>query len=133
MKMIAILLYNDTEKKVAEDLVHRMIQRAIAMDGTVTGEHGVGLKKREYLREELGEETVDAMRKVSFNVPSPLTSRLTPWCSLSKLSTLLAFSTATKLSRSKRAIERRRSGILYTEPPTGPGMLSPKGHLPGEG
>jgi D-lactate dehydrogenase (cytochrome) len=44
-----------------------MIQRAIAMDGTITGEHGVGLKKREYLREELGEETVDAMRKVSLN------------------------------------------------------------------
>ncbi|KAJ9616394.1 D-lactate ferricytochrome c oxidoreductase [Cladophialophora chaetospira] len=60
----AILLYNDTEKKVATDLVHRMIQRAIAMEGTVTGEHGVGLKKREYLREELGEETVDAMRKL---------------------------------------------------------------------
>ncbi|KIY02416.1 uncharacterized protein Z520_02554 [Fonsecaea multimorphosa CBS 102226] len=59
-----ILLYNDTEKKTAEDLVHRMIRRAIAMEGTVTGEHGVGLKKREYLREELGEETVDAMRKL---------------------------------------------------------------------
>jgi FAD/FMN-containing dehydrogenase len=41
-----------------------MIRRAIAMDGTVTGEHGVGLKKREYIREELGEDTVDAMRKV---------------------------------------------------------------------
>ena len=44
-----------------------MIKRAIAMDGTVTGEHGVGLKKREYLREELGEATVAAMRKVSFD------------------------------------------------------------------
>jgi D-lactate dehydrogenase (cytochrome) len=60
-----ILLYNDTEKKVAEDLVHRMIKRAIEMEGTTTGEHGVGLKKREYLREELGDATVDAMRKVS--------------------------------------------------------------------
>jgi len=59
-----ILLYNDTEKKTAEDLVHRMIHRAIAMEGTITGEHGIGLKKREYLREELGEETVDAMRKL---------------------------------------------------------------------
>jgi len=41
-----------------------MIKRAIAMEGTVTGEHGVGLKKRDYLLEELGEDTVDAMRKV---------------------------------------------------------------------
>lgn len=61
----AILLYSDSEKQVASDVVHRMIQRAIEMDGTVTGEHGVGLKKREYIREELGEDTVDAMRKVS--------------------------------------------------------------------
>ena len=59
-----ILLYNEAEKKAAEDLVHRMIKRAIDMDGTVTGEHGVGLKKRDYLLEELGETTVDAMRKV---------------------------------------------------------------------
>jgi D-lactate dehydrogenase (cytochrome) len=41
-----------------------MMKRAIEMDGTITGEHGVGLKKREFLREELGEQTVDAMRKV---------------------------------------------------------------------
>ena len=72
------MLYNDTEKQTAEGLVHRMIQRAIAMDGTVTGEHGVGLKKREYIREELGEETVDAMRKVSSHslesMPQILTS-----------------------------------------------------------
>lgn len=60
----SILLYNDSEKQVAEDVVHRMIKRAIEMDGTVTGEHGVGLKKREYLKEELSEETVDAMRKL---------------------------------------------------------------------
>ncbi|KAL2419938.1 D-lactate dehydrogenase [cytochrome], mitochondrial [Exophiala dermatitidis] len=59
-----ILLYNDAEKQVAEDVVHRMIRRAIAMDGTVTGEHGVGLKKREYIREELGDDTVDAMRRL---------------------------------------------------------------------
>lgn len=62
----SILLYNDDEKQVVEDLVHRMIKRAIEMEGTVTGEHGVGLKKRDYLLEELGSSTVDAMRKVSF-------------------------------------------------------------------
>jgi D-lactate dehydrogenase (cytochrome) len=60
----AILLYNDKERKQAEDLVHRMIKRAVSMEGTVTGEHGVGLVKRDYLNHELGETTVDAMRKV---------------------------------------------------------------------
>lgn len=40
------------------------------MEGTVTGEHGVGLVKRDYLTHELGETTVDAMRRVC--VPSLL-------------------------------------------------------------
>ena len=35
------------------------------MEGTVTGEHGVGLVKRDYLAHETSESTVDAMRKVS--------------------------------------------------------------------
>lgn len=34
------------------------------MEGTVTGEHGVGLIKRDYLAHEMGESTVDAMRKL---------------------------------------------------------------------
>lgn len=59
-----ILLYNDAEKDTATQVVHRMIERAIEMEGTITGEHGVGLKKREALRDELGEDTVDAMRKL---------------------------------------------------------------------
>lgn len=36
------------------------------MEGTVTGEHGVGLIKRDYLAHETSESTVDAMRKVSY-------------------------------------------------------------------
>lgn len=44
-----------------------MVKRAVEMEGTVTGEHGVGLVKRDYLAHELGESTVDAMRRVSLN------------------------------------------------------------------
>lgn len=62
---IAIILFNDKERKVAEGVVHRMVKRAVEMEGTITGEHGVGLVKRDYLAHELGESTVDAMRKVS--------------------------------------------------------------------
>lgn len=58
-------MFNDGEKKVAEGVVHRMVKRAVEMEGTVTGEHGVGLVKRDYLAHELGESTVDAMRRVS--------------------------------------------------------------------
>ena len=60
----AIILYNDKQRKQAEEVVHRMVVRAVEMEGTVTGEHGVGLVKRDYLNHELGETTVDAMRKV---------------------------------------------------------------------
>lgn len=41
-----------------------MVKRAVEMEGTVTGEHGVGLIKRDYLSHELGESTVDAMRRL---------------------------------------------------------------------
>lgn len=63
----AILLYNDQERKRAEHFVHNMVKRAVEMEGTVTGEHGVGLVKRDYLPHELGESTVDTMRQVSLS------------------------------------------------------------------
>lgn len=59
------MLYNDKQRKQAEEVVHRMVKRAVELEGTVTGEHGVGLVKRDYLEHELGVTTVDAMRKVS--------------------------------------------------------------------
>ncbi|GAB7366475.1 hypothetical protein MBLNU230_g8269t1 [Neophaeotheca triangularis] len=60
----AILLYNDAEHGVADAVVHRMVKRAIEMEGTATGEHGVGLVKRDYLEHEVGVEAVDMMRKM---------------------------------------------------------------------
>ncbi len=41
----------------------RMVGRALALDGTCTGEHGVGAGKIDYLEQELG-EAVDVMRAV---------------------------------------------------------------------
>lgn len=61
----AILLYGKDEFDVAEGLVHRMVRRALELEGTATGEHGVGLVKRDALVKELGDETVALMRKVS--------------------------------------------------------------------
>ena len=42
------------EMRASEELVTRLAKRAIAMDGTCTGEHGIGQGKMLYLEEELG-------------------------------------------------------------------------------
>ena len=51
------------ELREAESLNRRLIDRALAMDGTCTGEHGIGLGKQDWLVKELG-ETVDLMRAI---------------------------------------------------------------------
>lgn len=60
----AFLLYTPGQRSIAEKLVDNMVKRAIAADGTCTGEHGVGYGKREFLLEELGEDPVDMMRRI---------------------------------------------------------------------
>ncbi len=54
---------NPAEVEEARRLNKRLVQRALEMEGTCTGEHGVGLGKRDYLVEELG-EAVDLMRDI---------------------------------------------------------------------
>jgi D-lactate dehydrogenase (cytochrome) len=41
-----------------------MVARAIAMEGTCTGEHGIGLHKQGFLLDETGAEAVAVMRAV---------------------------------------------------------------------
>ncbi|KDQ51241.1 hypothetical protein JAAARDRAFT_41303 [Jaapia argillacea MUCL 33604] len=61
----ALLLFrDDRELETVRELVHRMVERAISLDGTCTGEHGVGMGKKEYLYEELGEGTVELMKNI---------------------------------------------------------------------
>ncbi len=45
-----------------EEFMHRLVERAQSMDGTCTGEHGIGQGKQKYLKAELGPEALDAMR-----------------------------------------------------------------------
>jgi len=46
----------------AKDLLERLVERALAMDGTCTGEHGVGQGKMKYLAAEHGEPALATMR-----------------------------------------------------------------------
>jgi D-lactate dehydrogenase (cytochrome) len=50
------------EIKVAKAFNERLVERALAMDGTCTGEHGVGQGKMKYLLAEHGEPALAAMR-----------------------------------------------------------------------
>jgi D-lactate dehydrogenase (cytochrome) len=52
------------EMEEAERLDRRVMRRALALDGTCTGEHGVGLHKIALLEEEFGEVGVDLMRRL---------------------------------------------------------------------
>lgn len=44
----------------------RLIRRALEMDGSCTGEHGVGLGKMKYLPIQHGEQAVDVMRAIKY-------------------------------------------------------------------
>ncbi len=59
----AILTNAEDPREVAEAerLNTRIVERAIAMDGTCTGEHGVGMHKMAFLREEHGDDALDLM------------------------------------------------------------------------
>ncbi|KAH7915577.1 FAD-linked oxidase-like protein [Hygrophoropsis aurantiaca] len=61
----ALVLYrNDEELALVREAVGRINRKAIELDGTCTGEHGVGTGKRDYLPIELGEGTVALMRQI---------------------------------------------------------------------
>ena len=56
---------NDAEERAqAEALNHALVARAIALEGTCTGEHGVGLHKMGFLVDETGIGAVDMMRTI---------------------------------------------------------------------
>jgi len=52
------------EIEEAERLNQRIVERALRMDGTCTGEHGVGLHKIDFLLEEHGADTIDLMLRI---------------------------------------------------------------------
>jgi D-lactate dehydrogenase (cytochrome) len=57
-------LADAAEVKAAKVLCERLVERALAMDGTCTGEHGVGQGKMKYLAGELGAPALGAMAAI---------------------------------------------------------------------
>ena len=61
---LVVLVDHDNPQDMADAawISGRVVDRAIAMEGTCTGEHGIGLGKRQYLIPEHGSVAVDIMR-----------------------------------------------------------------------
>ncbi len=61
---LVVLVDRDNPQDMAEAawISERVVERAIAMEGTCTGEHGIGLGKRKYLIPEHGAVAVNVMR-----------------------------------------------------------------------
>ena len=55
---------DDTMLAKALELDHRMVQRALDMGGTCTGEHGIGMGKLKHMRNEHGDGAVDVMKAI---------------------------------------------------------------------
>ncbi|XP_020593624.1 D-lactate dehydrogenase [cytochrome], mitochondrial isoform X2 [Phalaenopsis equestris] len=54
----------EEQKREAERLNHFMVHTALSMEGTCTGEHGVGTGKMKYLEEELGMAALQTMKRI---------------------------------------------------------------------
>ena len=55
---------NPEEMAECEHLNNEIVRLALSMNGTCTGEHGIGLHKMDFLREEIGADGVDVMRRI---------------------------------------------------------------------
>ena len=61
---VGFLIVDEAEREQAQALSDRMVQRALRLDGSCSGEHGIGLHKQAYLLQEAGKPALAAMRAI---------------------------------------------------------------------
>ena len=63
---VLMLLDPDSQEEweESERLNHHLVTQAIDADGTCTGEHGIGLHKKQFMAHEHGEDVLDLMRSL---------------------------------------------------------------------
>jgi glycolate oxidase len=62
-----LILYNGREPGAlerAEALAGRILRMCIEMGGSITGEHGIGMEKREYLPEMFSADEIDCFKRL---------------------------------------------------------------------
>ncbi|CAG7971024.1 unnamed protein product [Penicillium nalgiovense] len=55
---------NPAERERVEKVVYDMVDRGLEMEGSCTGEHGIGLGKKGSLKKEVGPDTINVMRSI---------------------------------------------------------------------
>jgi len=55
---------NETEMKAAEKCLNDTFDLVLSLNGSLSGEHGVGLEKREYISKELGSTEISLMHQI---------------------------------------------------------------------
>ncbi len=50
----------------AEEAIRLMIEKGIELGGTVSGEHGIGLHKSQYIEKELGKVQIELMKRIKY-------------------------------------------------------------------
>ncbi|MGH8116092.1 MAG: FAD-binding oxidoreductase [Rhodanobacteraceae bacterium] len=61
---------SEAEWEESEAVNARLVHRAIDMDGTCTGEHGIGLHKMQFMRDEHGQDALDVMAAIKHALDS---------------------------------------------------------------
>lgn len=55
---------DSSQAKAARDCLDEVFALVLKLDGTLSGEHGVGIAKRAYVQQELGKESLELMHKI---------------------------------------------------------------------
>lgn len=59
-----IMVHRPDEVQLLRSINERLMKRVFPMEGTCTGEHGIGVGKKQYLEQELGRPAIDMMRSI---------------------------------------------------------------------
>ncbi|AEH45876.1 FAD linked oxidase domain protein [Thermodesulfatator indicus DSM 15286] len=62
-----MILIDPQEEKDLEELdkvLHEIVEKALSLKGTITGEHGIGIAKKKYILKELGHQGIKVMRMI---------------------------------------------------------------------
>ncbi|MGR3219457.1 MAG: FAD-binding oxidoreductase [Candidatus Anammoxibacter sp.] len=57
-------MHHENEKELVHELVTEIFKEVVAVEGTISGEHGIGMTKREYIDTELTATEIDVMKSL---------------------------------------------------------------------